>query len=203
MTSARLTKRSLTHCWSRLADFSGRDPRELFWPFAIINLAGTYVAVIILFAVILSTDFEAIEAYAAANPDKATTSSGALFSSVRVTDPPPGLMPDIGDFALPMLAIGLVFIALHSAAVARRLHDLGQPGWIGAIPALLFCLAFAAMFQLILTTDRPADHDSGLFFGGLAVTMLYNLSLVGLGVFLARKGSAQPNRYGERHQADE
>ncbi|MEQ8410582.1 MAG: DUF805 domain-containing protein [Erythrobacter sp.] len=203
METVRLTTRSLQHCWSRLTDFSGRDRRELFWPFALLNLAGTFVAVAVVFAVLLSGSFEAIAAYAEANPDKVTVMRGPGSVSVRFDEAPPGLMPDMGDFLLPMLAIGLVFIALHAAAVARRLHDLGRPGWLGAVPALLFCAAFAVMFELFGAADRSAEPGPGLFLGGFALNALYNLSLIALGLVLALKGEAAPNRYGERPQLPE
>lgn len=198
MKVARLTSLSLRHCWSRLADFSGRDRRELFWPFAIINLLGAFVAVAVVFAVLLSGRFEAIEAYAETNPDKVTVTRGPGSYSIRLNDAPPGLMPEMGDFLVPMLAIGLVFIALHAAAVARRLHDLGRPGWMGAIPALLLCAAFAVMFRLFGAADGPAQPDTGLFLAGLGLNMVYNLSLIALGILLALKGSEEPNRYGAR-----
>lgn len=95
------------------------------------------------------------------------------------------------------LAIGFgLIIALLAAAVTRRLHDLGRPGYWGLAPVVFIVCALTLMPLLasrLLVGGEPP-------FGLIMILFLNNLCYLGslgfLVFLLAQKGEAQPNRYG-------
>ena len=77
----------------RLTDFSGRDRRGRFWPYALVVLALAYVGMAAVMVPLTAGVFAEATAYAAANPDQATVVSGPGYYSVQIHDPEAIAMP--------------------------------------------------------------------------------------------------------------
>jgi uncharacterized membrane protein YhaH (DUF805 family) len=98
---------------------------------------------------------------------------------------------------LPSAMIGIAFILLLAAAVVRRLHDRGKPGWWGALP-----LPFKALGLLIgpavartMTSYPPTPSPLSLLasLNGLC-SLVATIILI---VLLAGEGDREPNRFDE------
>ena len=185
--------------WSgfrRLADFRGRDGRRRFWPYALVVAVLLYVGMAAAMIPMMSGFFEEATRYAAENPEQVTVTAGPGQYSVRINDPDAELMPDMGGL---FWAMRLVFVAagiLLAAAVTRRLHDTGRPGWWG-LPTLLFAAIAATLFPWVMARFMQSEEAAlGPFFLLFANNVLYIVSLIGLIVLLCLKGTPGPNRYG-------
>ncbi len=180
----------------RLADFRGRDTRGRFWPYALVVAVLLYVGMAAAMIPAMSGFFEEATRYAAANPEQVTVTAGPGQYSVRINDPEAELMPDMSGL---FWAMRLVFVAaglLLAAAVTRRLHDTGRPGWWG-LPPLVFGVIAATLFPWVMERFTQSDEAAlGPFFLLFANNMLYIVSLIGLVVLLCLKGTTGPNRYG-------
>lgn len=151
----------------RLADFKGRDRRRQFWPYAILIFVLTFIAIAVAMNLAMM----------------------GLF--MGTTDMPnmPLMIGGVGGVVL--IATGLL-----AAAVTRRLHDTGKPGYWG-LPPIVFLLIGLALFPVlmnsVLTNPNP---PIALFLGLFLNNMLYIASLIGLVVLLLLDGSKTANRYG-------
>ncbi|MNS69255.1 hypothetical protein D3C72_1025610 [compost metagenome] len=180
----------------RLADFRGRDRRGRFWPYALVVAVLLYVGMAAAMIPMMSGFFEEAARYAAENPEQVTVTAGVGQYSVQINDPEAELMPDLSGL---FWAVRLVFVAaggLLAAAVTRRLHDTGRPGWWG-LPPLVFAAIAATLFPWVMERFMQSDEAAiGPFFLLFANNMLYIVSLIGLIVLLCLKGTPGPNRYG-------
>ena len=151
----------------RLADFKGRDRRSQFWPYAILIFVLAFIAI-------------------------AVAMNLAMMGLLMGTADMPNMPLMIGGVG------GVVLIAagLLAAAVTRRLHDTGKPGYWG-LPPIVFLLIGLALFPIlmnsVLTNPNP---PMALFLGLFLNNMLYIASLIGLVVLLLLDGSKITNRYG-------
>ena len=87
--------------WSgfrRLADFSGRDRRGRFWPYALVVAVLVYVGLMLAMIPTMATMFGEAARYAAENPDQTTVVAGPGYYSVQIHDPDAALMPDFAPF---------------------------------------------------------------------------------------------------------
>ncbi|MNC41138.1 hypothetical protein D3C75_898900 [compost metagenome] len=180
----------------RLADFSGRDRRGRFWPYALVVVVLIYVGLMLAMIPTMATMFGEAARFAAENPDKATVVAGPGQYSVQIHDPEGLAMPDFGPFFWAMRLAVVAVAVLLAAAVTRRLHDTGRAGWWG-LPPLIFLIAGLALFPRMMATMMQSDEAAmGPFFLLFANNVLYMASLVGLIILLALRGTAGPNRYG-------
>lgn len=186
---------SLRHCYANLLTFTGRDTRAQFWPFALVNLAIAIAAMAGLIVPVVLGAISKAEAFAAANPDKVIVTQTATSRSITFKEPVPGLMPDFDGMITPVLIGGVVFIALHAAAVVRRLHDTERGGWIGLIPAVLFVVAGALMRQVFAQFGESGAPDLGPFFIAWQAALAYNVSLIMLVILLVLPTKVTGNRY--------
>jgi uncharacterized membrane protein YhaH (DUF805 family) len=192
----------VTRGFSKLTQFTGRDTRGEFWPYAGVVFALVMLVGGMAGAVVMSRIFADMAPYATASQGQlapAAPYDPALVEVVEVVEPYPGAMPpmpDVSPFFWIQGVTAILTISLLAAAVARRLHDRDRPGWVGLapVPFVLFGLAgFAMMFRDISSSGMP---NFGLF-GLLAINnLLYLVALIGLIIVLALKGTPGPNRYG-------
>ena len=180
----------------RLADFSGRDRRGRFWPYALVVAVLLYVGMAAAMVPMMTGVFAEAGRYAAENPDQVTVSAGPGHYSVQIHDPEAELMPDMSGL---FWAVRLVFVAagvLLAAAVTRRLHDTARPGWWG-LPPLIFAGVASILFPMVMEQAMQSEEFAvAPFLLLFANNMLYMVSLIGLIVLLCLKGTPGPNRYG-------
>lgn len=180
----------------RLADFRGRDRRGRFWPYALVVAVLLYVGMAAAMIPTMSGFFEEATRYAAENPEQVAVTAGPGQYSIRINDPEAELMPDMSGL---FWAVRLVFAAagiLLAAAVTRRLHDTGRPGWWG-LPPLVFGAIASIFFPWVMERLMQSDEAAlGPFFLLFANNVLYIVSLIGLIVLLCLKGTVGSNRYG-------
>ncbi len=182
----------------RLTDFSGRDRRGRFWPYALVIVALAYVGLAAVMIPIIGSVFSEAATYAAENPDQATVVSGPGYYSVQIHDPDAIAMPDFGLFFTTVGIAVVLSVLLLAAAVTRRLHDTGRAGWWGLPPVVFLTtglLLFPRMMDQMMQTEAEAP-SMGLFFLLFANNIVYIICLLGLVVLLVLDGTKGPNRYG-------
>ncbi|MDQ8029904.1 MAG: DUF805 domain-containing protein [Brevundimonas sp.] len=189
---------------SKLTQFSGRDTRGEFWPyagavFALMMLVGALAG-----GVVMSQIIGDMAPYATASQIAPTASYDP--DVLEVVEAPPTAtppMPDMEPLFMVQGVMAILAISLLAAAVTRRLHDRNLPGWVGLapVPFVLFGIAgFAMMFRDISGSGMP---NFGLF-GLLAINnLLYLVALISLIVLLALKGTPGANRYGAAKAASQ
>jgi uncharacterized membrane protein YhaH (DUF805 family) len=188
---------SLQHGYSNLANFKGRDSRALFWPFAGMHIAAVFAILMPLFVAEMNASLDRIRVFAEANPTKVTYTSGPNGFSINVHEHVPGLGPDLGALLIPAFVLVAIFVVLSAAAVTRRLHDTGWPGWVGAIPAVLFFLAGYNMIEFAGQLDDAEAIGGGGFLTVFVLNFAYNISLIVLIILLCLPTKPEANRYGE------
>lgn len=154
----------------RLTDFSGRDPRRLFWPYA-------GVLFLLLFVVMGGVN---------------STFMARAMTSMQTNAPP--------NFSLMVGAMGvemLVFVGLLAAAVARRLHDTGRTAYWGLAPLPFLAFGIIGFSIVVRSFDKPFSGLGTLFVAIFFNNVLYLAALVTLIVLLARPTRPEANRYGE------
>lgn len=153
--------------FSKLADFTGRDRRGQFWPYALLIFVVAFIAI----GVVMNLSM-----------------MGLLMGTAD--------MPSIPLMIGGVGGVVLCAAALLAAAVTRRLHDTGKPGYWG-LPPVVFLMIGLALFPVLLSSalDNP-NPPVGLFLGLFLNNMLYIASLIGLVVLLLLDGTKAANRYG-------
>jgi len=184
--------RSIGYNLARLARFSGRESRALFWPYALTVLVLGMVAGMLLFVPLVMDMVTRMAAYVQTHPEGLPKPAPG-----QVPTFPPELMPDFGAMMVPMAVVNLVTLLLYAAATVRRLHDRDRSGWWAALPL---------PFQLVGTLIAPRAMSAMMHpnAGPSPATMLSGLnSLAYWGVFiflivlLAGESTPGPNRYGD------
>ena len=151
----------------RLADFTGRDKRGQFWPYAILIFVLAFIAI-------------------------GVAMNLAMMGLLTGTADMPNIPLMIGGVG----GVVLIAAALLSAAVTRRLHDTGRPGYWG-LPPIVFLLIGLALFPMLMNSVLNNPNPPVLLFLGLFLNnMLYIASLIGLIVLLLLDGAKTANRYG-------
>lgn len=191
-------------------DFTGRDRRGQFWPYAAAVFVLTQV---ISMAVLLPTiigqvvgSLSTAERLARAHPEDWQVERGAGSVSYHYVGSDPevlhAMMPDFSGIMATIGLIAIVTIALMAAAVTRRLHDRGRSGLWAAIPVTLLLLAFWQMHNIFggVTDAAMAQDGSGLasvLFLGFGLNLLYLIAVTVLIIQLALAGQPAANRYGQ------
>jgi uncharacterized membrane protein YhaH (DUF805 family) len=160
----------LGHSLGRLADFSGRDPRRVFWP---------YVGVVVLALMIVMG------------------AGNMIAVSLLIPATPQQDFPDLSGLVLLMGAEIVVVVALLAAAIARRLHDTGRGAWWGLAPLPFLAFGLCGFYAVIRSLDAPPAGIEALFFAMIFNNLLYLAALALLIVLLAQPSQAGANRYGE------
>lgn len=155
---------------SRLTDFSGRDPRRVFWP---------YVGVVILVLMIVMG------------------AGNMIAVSLLIPATPEQDFPDLSGLILLMGVEIVAVVALLAAAVARRLHDTGRRAWWGLAPLPFLAFGLSGFYVVIRSLETPPPGIQTLFFAMIFNNLLYLAALGLLIALLAQPSQAGPNRYGE------
>jgi uncharacterized membrane protein YhaH (DUF805 family) len=183
---------SIRYNLARLFEFSGRESRALFWPYAIAVFLAGAVAGIILMVPVLMDMMNRIVAYLQKHPEGLPQPQPGQPAAL-----PPELMPDFGVLLMPTAMLGLVSLFLWAAAVVRRLHDCDRSGWWGLLPV---------PFQLAGALVGPAAMRAMMDLGAApsALTLLsalnslaYWVAFIALVVILAGEGMPGSNRFGD------
>lgn len=180
--------------FANLLKFNGRDRRGQFWPYAGVVLVLSFVGMSAGLPMAMAPIFAEAAAMAEEHPE-AVSIEQSPGSYVVEYEPGSGFMPDFSSFFLVLgVAMGVTVILL-AAAVTRRLHDRGLPGFIGLVPVTLLATGLFGMSRLMATMDQT-EPDLSLFGLMMLNNMLYIASLGGLVILLSLRGKPQPNRYG-------
>jgi len=180
--------------FKRLFDFTGREDRASFWPYAALAFVIITVASMIIFVPMMSHAMSAMQQFAAQHPDQATVTSGTGQYSVSVRGNPPGLMP-VGSVALYLAVSFGLAILLYAAAVVRRLHDRGKVGLWGLMPLPFIIYSSIQMPRMFAFVGVETQPDMALFFSIFFSNLLYIVTLIWLIVLLAGPSEQGANRY--------
>lgn len=166
------------HNLRNLTNFSGRDGRAVFWPYAASVFVISFAMMSIVMMPQMLTSMMRIDAASQGTP-------------AQISD----VFPNVGlmSFSLGLVAVG--FVAFGGAAIARRLHDRDKSAFWGLVPfgfLMLGLVLFPQLFNQFLT----GEPDMGLFFLMFTNNVAYLGSLALLVVQLASPGTAGANRYG-------
>lgn len=187
---------AVRHGLRNLASFSGRDPRQQFWFYALFVYALGTVAGMVTMVPLMASAFARMQRFAAEHPELTEVRSGPGHYSIRVKGDHPELMPDMSLFFIVVAAVSVVSVLLLAAAVTRRLHDRGMTGWWGLLPLPFLgtgLILFPRMFSSAMLGAEPDMQMFGLLF----VNNLVYLGLLGLLIWaLCGKSDPGSNRYG-------
>ena len=183
---------SLRHNLSRLSDFSGRDSRELFWPWAIILFLVEQAVSLMLTMVPLYRVFtQALPALAEASRSPAPeAATDAAMQQMMAT-----IFASLGALWIPSVILHLAIVALLAAAVVRRLHDVGRKGWWGLLPLPFLAGSLAAtpvVMNMFMSGRPPTGAEMLVFLPGCLLWIV----VIALVVLLAKPGQEGPNRFG-------
>ena len=186
------------HGLCNLTNFSGRDRRARFWPYAALVLVLGFLLLGAAASITLSGYFAEIQQFATAHPEATTVQSGPGSYSISIdAGHPDAPIPDMDGF-FAVLGIGvLAIIAVLAAAVSRRLHDSDRSAFWGLapVPFLLFGIGFFPV--MMKSMMAAAEPDLNLFFLLFANNVLYMAALLTLIILLCRPTARGTNRYGE------
>ena len=184
-----------------LLDFSGREDRLSFWPYA----AAVFgiVMVLSMLAVVPSmfATMRSMQEYAEKHPENVTVTQGPGQYSIQVHEG--DLTPDFGPMFWMIALAFFVAVILYAAAVVRRLHDTGRSGWWGVMPLPFVVFSLVAMPQVFASAGAGDGGSLGLFFAVFFSNMLYIIALIILVVLLAGESKEGPNRVGNNSKVRE
>jgi len=175
---------SLGDHFKRLFDFSGREDRASFWPYAALAFIIITAAGMIIFVPIMHHAIQSMQQFAAEHPDQATVTTGPGQYSVSIR----GTMPQVMPSRLVALYLAVSFglaILLYAAAVVRRLHDRGKSGFWGLMPLPFIIYSSIQMPRMFAMAMAPTAADMTLFFSIFISNFLYIATLIWLIVLLA------------------
>lgn len=188
--------KSLLHGLKGLVRFKGRDPRGLFWPYALVVIALAFVALGAVMLPEMNASFERMAKYVAENPESGSVSYSTSGAEVTVEGHHPELMPNFRAMFGGMLGVAGALFVLLAAAVTRRLHDVGRAGFWG-FPPLVLLVSATLVFPWAMDAMGAGDSpDLRPFFLAFANNVLYLAALALLIVFLVMPGKKDANRYG-------
>jgi uncharacterized membrane protein YhaH (DUF805 family) len=184
--------RSIGYNLARLANFSGRESRGLFWPYAITVFVLGMVAGLLLFVPVMMDMMSRIAAYAQAHPEGLPKPAPGQIQVL-----PPELMPDMGAMFVPMAVVNLLTLLLYAAATVRRLHDRDRSGWWAALPLPFQLAGLLIAPRAMAAMLHPGAPPSPLAMLGSLNSLAYWAVFIVLIVILAGEPSRGPNRFGD------
>ncbi|MBR0552244.1 DUF805 domain-containing protein [Stakelama marina] len=165
-----------------LLNFTGRDNRAAFWPYAGLVVSILFVAWSLFMGHALVNGMGSAQQLGSAQ-----AAAGGLSGQTA---------PNFGAMIQAMEVLVLAAVALLAAAVTRRLHDSGRSGlWgLAPLPFLLFgLLAMSKIFHGFQNGGEPGTTALVAIF----VNNIVYLAMLGLLIFfLAKPGTRGDNRYG-------
>lgn len=188
---------AIKHCLSNLTNFHGRDARSTFWWF-------------VLFLVIL----QVVIGIASSIPMMVSAVGGAMEGVQSGMTPEEMQLAMMDQMAGGMrtqvwisLVMSFVMAALFIAALARRLQDIGKPGWLAiliVLPFLASAIHAVVIFDDIMELMREAmssgspealDAIQTEAMGANWYGYLSYLAVIVAGIIPSDDG---PNAYGEQ-----
>jgi len=179
------------HHLAGLARFTGRDPNNLFWPWAATVVVLRFIAGFVIVIPMLADMFSRMAAYQAAHqgqPLPVQKGPGGMATL------PPELMPDVSNMIIPGIIISIVTILLLAASAVRRLHDRGKGGWWALLPVPF------SITGMVLGRSTVASMSHGMNPETVRLAalngLLFWVALIWLVVLLAGPSEEEENRYG-------
>ena len=179
--------------FKRLFDFSGREDRASFWPYAAVVFILIMGAGMIIFVPMMIGTIRDMQQFAMQHPDQVTVTSGPGQYSVSVRGNHPEFMPARSIALYLGVTFGLA-ILLYAAAIVRRLHDRGKSGFWGLMPLPFILYGSVQMPRLFASVGMNAEPDLALFLSVFFSNFLYLATLIWLIVMLAGPGKASSDR---------
>jgi len=179
--------------FGRLFDFKGREDRASFWPYAALVFVIVMVVGMIIFLPMMAHTMRAMQQYAVQHPDQVAVSSGPGSYSMSVHGNPPGIMPPESSFAVYLGVTFGLSVLFYAAAVVRRLHDRGMPGWWGLMP--LPFIAYSSIQMPRMFSFVGNQPDMTIFYSIFFSNMLYLITLIVLIVLLAGASNPESSRF--------
>ena len=180
--------------FKRLLDFSGREDRASFWPYAAVAFVLVMIAGALIFVPIAVTMLQAMQQFAAQHPESVTVTQGPGDYTVSMHGEHPAFVP-IGWIILYFVVTFGSAVLLYAAAVARRLHDTGRSGLWGILPLPFILYSSVQMPRLFAAIGAGAEPDMTLFLSVFLSNLLYIITLLVLILLLAGKSTQRPNRF--------
>lgn len=172
--------------FSRLLDFSGREDRASFWPYAAVAFLILMIIGMLVFIPILLSAFHSMQQFAVQNPDQVTTVHTTDTYSVSVHGDHPAFLR-AEEIVLYLATTFGSAILLYAAAVVRRLRDTGRSGAWGLLPLPFILYSSVQMPRMFAGIGSGTEPDMTLFFSIFVSNLFYLVSLVGLIVLLAAR----------------
>ena len=192
--------KSLKHNLTRLIDFSGRETRSQFWPYAGAVLVAVFVVMGGSMGFQVNRTFAAMETYAAEHPEDVTVVRTPTSTSMSINadaDLPPELIPDFQAILAPVMVSVVIAVLLLASPVVRRLHDRNRSFWWGVPPPILLMTGFSGMMALFGTIGTSSEDEFFALFPMIFINnVAYIASLIVLVIQLSGSGSPQANRFG-------
>jgi uncharacterized membrane protein YhaH (DUF805 family) len=187
---------SISHHLRRIARFSGRESRGLFWPYAGCILLLLFLVWCVAIVSQITTSMGRMQRFATEHPDQATVVSHPGTYSISISGYHPGLTPDFGQLITLMALLVVLVIVLLAAAVSRRLHDRGRSALWGLLPLPFLAIGLVGFGKLLASVGTGASFNIGLFFALFLNNILYLAALMTLVIQLASGGTPGPNKFG-------
>ena len=184
---------SIRHNLTRLGDFSGRDTREQFWPYAIGLFLLSMAAGVLLFVPVMLDMFDRMGRYFAEHPEGLPKDPGPYPGAQAL---PPELMPDMSVIIVPSAIVNLLFALLLAAAVVRRLHDRDKSAWWALLPIPFMIFGQFQGKQAANMMMAGREPDPAVMLPAALNSLLYWVAFIALIIILAQDGSVGANRYG-------
>ncbi len=183
---------SLLDHFKKLFDFTGREDRASFWPYAALAFLITMVVGMIIFVPMFSRSLHAMQQFAAQHPDQATVSSGPGQYSISIKGNHPEFVAPRSMALFLVVSFGLA-ILLYAAAVVRRLHDRGKSGLWGLMPLPFIIYSSVQMPKMFASVGTGVQPDLTVFFSVFLSNLFYIIALIWLIVLLAGPSDPAPN----------
>lgn len=174
-----------------LGRFSGRDPRKMFWPWAI----GLMITTMMVMTAVMIPAMVRMTALARQYPERSQISVGPGTYSVQINGHVPEMAPIMTTILIGVAIIAAVNILLLAASVTRRLHDRGKSGLWGLLPLPFLATGLVLMPMIFGSIERDGP-PMNLFFAGFFNNIIYLATLGYLIFLLARSGERTHNRFG-------
>jgi uncharacterized membrane protein YhaH (DUF805 family) len=184
--------RSIGYNLARLARFSGRESRSLFWPYAITVFVLGMIVGLLLFVPVMMDMMTRTMAYVQAHPEGLPKPAPGQMQAL-----PPELMPDIRPMILPGLIANAVTLLLYAAAAVRRLHDRDRSGWWAALPLPFQVVGALVAPSAVAAFTHPSGSPSPIAMLSSLNSLAYWAAFIFLIVLLAGEPTPGPNRFGD------
>jgi uncharacterized membrane protein YhaH (DUF805 family) len=179
--------------FKRLIDFSGREDRASFWPYAAVAFVIIMIGGMIIFVPMMMGAMQEMQQFAAQHPEQVTVTKGPGQYSISVRGDHPAFFPPESLAIYLVVTFGLAFL-LYAAATVRRLRDREKSGFWGLMPLPFILYSSIQMPRVFSSVGPGAQPDMALFFSIFLSNLLYIITLIWLIVLLA--GQSAPERDG-------